>query len=1364
MKGRVFRWITLFLVTAGFLTVGLLVFLRNPPREPDTTSDDVAIEQEAEPEPEPEPLPEPTREEPAREADLEDGQEPAANAAAPEIRVERYVVKSGDSLSQIAREAYSDEERARGAHWLTIYVYSADNGILDPASTPIVSKADRYSVNLDAGQELLIPFYPGDFPFQESILARFGVNEEAEIRATGGDEAEIPRLEGWSAPAAARRWLRLAGRLGEASPEPEDDRPVEPRGSEPAGAEPGTIAPPVESGLSVPAAREGTEPPEPAQEPSWSRQEPAAAERQSSQVVQALELPRAASEPQRPRTPQAARREPEPLQRETVQLEPPPEFQQPEPVAAIPPAISLSAPARGNFYGETLLIEGQVQASRGVEIARDQRALEELVVYFDGRREEADAVYWDVTSGSFRALLQTAELTGLQTVVVEARNDAGERTSVRVPVYDGNTPPSISLTSPDTEYGYGAFLEIAGRAVDATEDLGQPRGVERIRYEIQPADFAIVQDLVEGEIRPRRDGSFEAVIPTEQFKGTQLVVLTARGVNGAEGEISFELSKANTAIPRITATGGNRAVTLDWSPLPGAREYRVYYRSATTPRPGADTDEEPRLWEESGITEIEVATPPYTVRGLDNRVRYEFQVVTGRRGREAWSEVVENVPLTGRELSVSATNDFDAIALRWRPLPSISRYAVWRKGDNEAEYLSVATVEGSEYRDETVRYGIRYAYRIAPDIAGAVMSPAVYGLAASVPQEAITSSALAERPGPSALTVAGEYVVVSDREGFALLDIWNLPTVTRRGELSRVGQMRAMDSWDRYVLGAETTGRVRVIDTGDSNNPRVVYSSGDLDAQDLAVVPTSSRVLVFLARNRRGLEVSALEESPVSLRELGADRRRESLLLSTLAAPEEPDLIHLASASPDAINLYSVRPDGVPRLQGSLSQREVTDLHLIADASGAPLLLATTGSEFLVIDPLPRPRVRSRVPIVGASAVRGVAYHDGSLFGYVGSSSNGVTVFDLSDPEEPIQFAVAGERRAVAALALHYEMTGEVTVVAATDQGTAFYEAHTVGRSRTVATVVTPGRARQVRLADSRRGPMVLVADTSGVAAMGARNAVRLRESAAEPERYISVGSDVTGVDAIVDGGRTLLFAADREEGLFLYDLDRPRQPLAHLSADLMPLDVLAEGRADGTLLAYVLDERWGLVIVDVTDPETPIQRSATRVVDPRGFCRVGDRLYLADAGSGIVIVDVSNTTLPETVRTVDLPGARDIHLHQKRDGSVIGLAVTSNGLVVLSSEGAHPEELALRGTYQTQFAERVYVDEEYALVNEGVLGLNVLDLSNPDRPRRVSGSDLTYASGATRFDSYAFAVDGSDLQILEILVPPWLEGSTSRR
>ena len=47
--------------------------------------------------------------------------------------------------------------------------------------------------------------------------------------------------------------------------------------------------------------------------------------------------------------------------------------------------------------------------------------------------------------------------------------------------------------------------------------------------------------------------------------------------------------------------------------------------------------------------------------------------------------------------------------------------------------------------------------------------------------------------------------------------------------------------------------------------------------------------------------------------------------------------------------------------------------------------------------------------------------------------------------------------------------------------------------------------------------------------------------------------------------------------------------------------------------------------------------------------------------------------------------------------------------------------------------------------------------------PRRISGSDVDYVNGAVRAGEWALVTDGTDLQLVEIIVPPWLSVRASR-
>ncbi|MBC7116446.1 MAG: hypothetical protein H5T93_05375, partial [Pseudothermotoga sp.] len=66
---------------------------------------------------------------------------------------------------------------------------------------------------------------------------------------------------------------------------------------------------------------------------------------------------------------------------------------------------------------------------------------------------------------------------------------------------------------------------------------------------------------------------------------------------------------------------------------------------------------------------------------------------------------------------------------------------------------------------------------------------------------------------------------------------------------------------------------------------------------------------------------------------------------------------------------------------------------------------------------------------------------------------------------------------------------------------------------------------------------------------------------------------------------------------------------------------------------AYVADDRYGLVIVDISDPANPQQVGR---LDTGGWAEdvviSGDYAYVANWGNGLVIVDISNPNMPQLV------------------------------------------------------------------------------------------------------------------------------------
>jgi hypothetical protein len=69
-----------------------------------------------------------------------------------------------------------------------------------------------------------------------------------------------------------------------------------------------------------------------------------------------------------------------------------------------------------------------------------------------------------------------------------------------------------------------------------------------------------------------------------------------------------------------------------------------------------------------------------------------------------------------------------------------------------------------------------------------------------------------------------------------------------------------------------------------------------------------------------------------------------------------------------------------------------------------------------------------------------------------------------------------------------------------------------------------------------------------------------------------------------------------------------------------------------------------------------------------------------------------------------------------------------------------------------------------FGLVGLVFVVIKFLDFSFPDGPGRFWVSFVPYATSVAREGEYVLATDGTDLQVVEILIPPWLEYATSNR
>ena len=163
------------------------------------------------------------------------------------------------------------------------------------------------------------------------------------------------------------------------------------------------------------------------------------------------------------------------------------------------------------------------------------------------------------------------------------------------------------------------------------------------------------------------------------------------------------------------------------------------------------------------------------------------------------------------------------------------------------------------------------------------------------------------------------------------------------------------------------------------------------------------------------------------------------------------------------------------------------------------------------------------------------------------------------------------------------------------------------------------------------------------------------------------------GVTLSSDG--TKAYVADYINGLVIVDIIDPTNPTLLGSYDMARTGETVRFRSaesvtlssDGTK-AYVADGGSGLVIVDITDPANPTLLGS---YDTAGYALSvtlssdGTKAYVADDTNGLVIVDIADPVNPTLLGSYDTAGyAYGVTLSS--DGTKVYVADWDNGLVVI--------------------------------------------------------------------------------------------------
>ncbi len=171
------------------------------------------------------------------------------------------------------------------------------------------------------------------------------------------------------------------------------------------------------------------------------------------------------------------------------------------------------------------------------------------------------------------------------------------------------------------------------------------------------------------------------------------------------------------------------------------------------------------------------------------------------------------------------------------------------------------------------------------------------------------------------------------------------------------------------------------------------------------------------------------------------------------------------------------------------------------------------------------------------------------------------------------------------------------------------------------------------------------------------------------------------------------ILAADKDNGLFVYDLGTPGFINQRGASYRVPGFCNGLGVRD-TVVAIASDDA-GVVLVNIADPDNKTLISS---IDTPGEARkaafYGDYLFVADGIAGLSVIDVSDMANPELVYQSDtqVGDAQDIAIASFGGVDYLALAIGSDGVLFYSLE--NPSEPMLISRLETMYAYGVAADD----------------------------------------------------------------------
>lgn len=251
-----------------------------------------------------------------------------------------------------------------------------------------------------------------------------------------------------------------------------------------------------------------------------------------------------------------------------------------------------------------------------------------------------------------------------------------------------------------------------------------------------------------------------------------------------------------------------------------------------------------------------------------------------------------------------------------------------------------------------------------------------------------------------------------------------------------------------------------------------------------------------------------------------------------------------------------------------------------------------------------------------------------------------------------------------------------------------------------------------------------------------------------DPKEGLAVVSTLVlpGWTEAVEARGSTVFVADGPGGLRIVDISEPEVPVEQAAVhDLhLVLDVAVDED-----LAFLAAGDEGLLVVDVSNPSAPVAVGGL-VTGGYGFGVdvLGSHVFLADGWGGVRVVDASNPRAPRLLATLSASGwAMDVAL----TGNTL---LVADGLQLSLHDVSDPAQPVPAGNVPLTLdhAVGVQVGDDLALAVDDTGGLRIVDLAANSPAEVGSWAPLTSASGLAVVDERAYvAALGQGLRVLDM-------------